>query len=110
MSAADLFIHPASREGMSLAVLDAMSHGLAVVAANIPANIEAIADAGLLFPAGDEAALSTAIERLCTDQELRSRLAAAARSRSMALFAGDRFVSETATAYDDALSRSASQP
>lgn len=54
---ARLFVHPSHAEGLSVAVLEAMSFGTPVLVADIPANLEAIHDAGLRFPVGDVAAL-----------------------------------------------------
>lgn len=100
MSAADVFVHPASREGMSLAVLEAMSHGLAVIAADVPGNAEAVATAGLLFDVGDESALAAKIAKLCADAERRKDLAKAARLRSATTFDPGRFVAATMAVYD----------
>ncbi|MDP3794939.1 MAG: glycosyltransferase family 4 protein [bacterium] len=50
---ARFFIHPSSSEGLSIALLEAMGYGLAVLASDIPGNREALADTGLLFRAGD---------------------------------------------------------
>jgi glycosyltransferase involved in cell wall biosynthesis len=99
MAAADIFVQPSAREGMSLALLEAMSHGLAVVAADAAGNLEAVGEAGLSFPTGDEAALVAAITRLCTDQELRQNLGAAARERATTVFAAPRFQREVAATY-----------
>lgn len=99
MATADAFVHPASREGLSLALLEAMSHGLAVVAADTPGNAEAVGPAGLLFRAGDEIALADAISRVVSDPELRRRLGNEARQRTLDSFAADRFVVQTTDIY-----------
>lgn len=103
MSASDVFVHPASREGMSLAVLEAMSHGLAVVAADVPGNAEAVATAGLLFAVGDESALAANIMQLCADAKRRENLGMTARLRSAAAFDPERFVAETIDVYKRAI-------
>jgi glycosyltransferase involved in cell wall biosynthesis len=99
MAAADVFVQPSAREGMSLALLEAMSHGLPIVAADAAGNLEAIGEAGLSFPAGDESALVAAITRICTDHELRRDLGAAARERATTVFAAPRFQREVAAIY-----------
>ena len=58
------FILPSEMEGLSIALLEALSYGNCIIATDIPENIEVIGDAGLLFPYGDA-------------EELRSRLALA---------------------------------
>ena len=53
LAAADIFVLPSTREGLSFAVLEAMAQGLALVVSDGPGNPEAVADAGLVVPAGD---------------------------------------------------------
>ena len=56
-----------------------MAHGLAMVVADGPGNPEAVGDAGLVLPAGDERRASpAALARLAADPALRARLGAAA--------------------------------
>lgn len=99
LAAADVFLLPSSREGMSLALLEAMSHGVAVIAADAPGAAEAIGDTGLLFPIGDEAAFANAISRLASSRELRQKLGAEGRRRALDDFGADRCVAETAAVY-----------
>jgi glycosyltransferase involved in cell wall biosynthesis len=83
LSAADFFVLPSDTEGLPLSVLEAMAHGLPIVASRvggIPEIIENV-DQGLLVPPGDPAALSEAIRRVVEDPALRRNLASAARSR-----------------------------
>ena len=72
---------PSRREGLSFAVLEAMGHGLAMVVADGAGNPEAVGDAGLVLPAGDERAFADALARLAADAALRASLGAAARAR-----------------------------
>ncbi len=109
MRAADVFVAPAEREGMSLALLEAMANGLAVVAADGPGNPETVGDAALLFETGDERALVAALTRVVVEASLRASLGAAARRRALELFTAQRFLQSTRDAYLDA-SRSATTP
>jgi glycosyltransferase involved in cell wall biosynthesis len=79
----DLFVHPASAEGLGIAVLKASAAGLAVVACNAGGLPEAVADGetGLLVPPDDADALQQAIRTLLDDEPLRNRLGAAGRKR-----------------------------
>jgi len=94
LAAADIFILPSSREGLALALLEAMGHGLACVVSDVPGNREAVGDAGLVHPVGDVDALAAALARLASDPIERERLGAAARARVEERFTSTRFVSD----------------
>jgi glycosyltransferase involved in cell wall biosynthesis len=81
--ALDLLVHPASREGLGVALLQAASAGLPMVACDAGGIGEIVIDeqTGLLVPPEDAGALSRAILRLLEDRELARRLAAAALER-----------------------------
>lgn len=59
---AGIFILPSSHEGLPIAMLEALSYGLPVVASAIPANLEVGLPAEHYFPLGDVDALA---EKLC---------------------------------------------
>jgi len=79
----DLFVHPASAEGLGIAVLKASAAGLAVVACDAGGLPEAVVDGetGLLVPPEDADALQRAIGKLADDKPLRDRLGAAGCKR-----------------------------
>ncbi|HEX7955831.1 MAG TPA: glycosyltransferase, partial [Pyrinomonadaceae bacterium] len=82
--AAGLFVLPSRVEGMSNALLEAMSHGLApVVSDGAPGLTELVEDGvtGLVVPVDDPTALAEALGRLADDEGLRRRLGRAARAR-----------------------------
>jgi L-malate glycosyltransferase len=84
LDASDFFVLPSDVEGLPLSVLEAMAHGLPIVASNvggIPEIIEHEKE-GLLVPSGDPSALANAIRRLAFDGELRRALGDAARERA----------------------------
>ncbi|WP_163270908.1 glycosyltransferase family 4 protein [Chelativorans alearense] len=60
---AALFVLPSSHEGMPIALLEALGHGLPTLASDIPANLEVGLPAEDYFPLGDVDALAAAIER-----------------------------------------------
>lgn len=68
-------------EPAGLAVLEAMSIGVPVVATNHGGPPEVLDDAGLLVPPDDADALSQAIAKLLEDRDLRARCAAAGPKR-----------------------------
>ncbi len=79
--AADLVIAPSRWEGMSLALLEAMSSGAAIVATDVN-GAEAVGDAAVIVPPGDPKALAEAIDALLRDPVRRQELGQAVRARS----------------------------
>ena len=67
LAAADVFVMPSHREGLSYAVLEAMAHGVATVVSDGPGNPEAVGDAASCFPVGDADGLAAALSRLAAD-------------------------------------------
>lgn len=55
---AGMFVLPSSHEGLPIAMLEALSYGLPVVASDIPANLEVGLPPEHYFPLGDVAALA----------------------------------------------------
>lgn len=70
-------------------LFDAMSMAKPIVAANVGDMGRIVEGCGLLFPAGDIAALSERLARVTADTELRARLGETARSRAIAEFSVD---------------------
>ena len=63
-SHAGAFVLPSSHEGLPIALLEALSYGLPVIASNIPANVEVGLEDSSYFPVGDVGALSNAMRDL----------------------------------------------
>ena len=80
--AADALAFPSLKEGWGLAVLEAMSAGLPVVATDIPVFREYLTDGrdALLVPPADVARLAEAMASLMADDSLRGHLAAGGRA------------------------------
>jgi glycosyltransferase involved in cell wall biosynthesis len=104
LAAVDLFVMPSAREGLSLAVLEAMSNGVPAVVSDGPGNPEAVGDAGIVVPFGDERAFADALERLARDGAERRRLGAAARERIEREFGVDSFLGGIASVYQQVMS------
>ncbi|KQO62178.1 glycosyltransferase [Curtobacterium sp. Leaf261] len=68
------------RDGLPVALLEAMSAGCAIVASAVPGIVDVIEDGvnGLLVAPGDPDALAAAVDRLVADLELGDRLGRAA--------------------------------
>jgi glycosyltransferase involved in cell wall biosynthesis len=91
-----------------LAVLEAMSLGVPVVAADHGGPAEVVDSAGLLVPPGDTDALSGAIADLLDDPELRSRSGVAGRRAVSERYTLQRQQDEFMAVLDDVASRPAS--
>lgn len=61
---AGLFVLPSSHEGLPIALLEALSYGLPVLASDIPANLEVGLPTEHYFALGDIPALASGIQRL----------------------------------------------
>jgi glycosyltransferase-like protein len=75
---ADALAFPSVKEGWGLAVLEAMSASLPVIATDIPVFREYLTDGvnALLVPPADDAALASAMTSMMADGRLRDRLRA----------------------------------
>ena len=104
----DVYTLSSRYEGLPISMLEAMAAEVAVVVTAVGGIPEAITDHldGLLVPAGDPLALSTAHAEVLGDPDLRRRLAVSGRARVVDAFSIDRAVQVTATAYRDLLGRS----
>lgn len=85
-SAFDVFVLPSLKEGLSIALLEAMALGKPVVVTNAGGLPEVVSDGveGLVVPPANPAALAQAILRLVGDDDLRGRCGDAARLRASA--------------------------
>jgi glycosyltransferase involved in cell wall biosynthesis len=83
---ADVFALPSIRDGLSIALIEAMALGKGIAMTAAGGNVEAVKDQreGLVVPPGQPAALARAMVTLLADVELRSRLGEAARRRARA--------------------------
>jgi glycosyltransferase involved in cell wall biosynthesis len=84
--AADMFVLPSIREGLSLALLEAMACGLPCVASRLAGSTDALIDhgaSGLLVPPDDRDGLAGAIQLVLGNGDLARRLGEAARRTVM---------------------------
>lgn len=85
MARADVFVSPSRWEGFGVALVEALSLGVPVVATACPggpSEILAGGEHGLLVPSEDPAKLADALIRIAADDALRARLAVAGRERA----------------------------
>jgi glycosyltransferase involved in cell wall biosynthesis len=95
---AALLAYPSIYEGFGFPVLEAMTAGVPVVAARAGAIPEVAGDAALLFEPTNEQNLADEIDRVMTDDTLRSELVARGRDRVHA-FSWDHTARALASCY-----------
>lgn len=105
LAAADAYVAPTRREGLSLAALEAMAAGLPLVVSDLPEFEEVVENGvnGLVFPVGRVDSLAQALSLLAGMPDLRANMAAASRERTMR-FTWERMGRETLAVYQQALS------
>jgi len=102
LSDADFLALPSYYEGLPMAVLEAMSRGLPVVATPVGGIPEAVRDGvnGYLVEPGDAEALADRMERLCLDPGLRRRMGERARAEAEEKFGMPAFEERLANVYE----------
>jgi len=80
--AADVFVCASDHEGFCVPVVEAMGHGVPVVAYGTAALPETVGDAGLVLPDKSPLRFAAAVARVVDDDVLRQRLAASAARRA----------------------------
>ncbi len=88
LAALDLFAHPSHADGFGLSILEAMAHGLPVVAwrEGGPAELVVDGETGLLVEPMDIDGLTGALDRLLADQPSRAAMGKAGRERALETF------------------------
>ena len=79
----DVLVHPARREGLGVALLEAMSSSVPIVASAVGGIVDVVESGveGLLVPPDNPAELGAALERLIGDTCLRKHMGMAGRVR-----------------------------
>lgn len=95
----DVSVLTSLTEGLSITLLESMSHGLPVVATRVGGNPEVVVDGetGFLVPPEDVSALAARAVDLLTCPEMRRRMGRAGRERVRSHFA----LSDTAARYEE---------
>ncbi len=82
LAAFDIVVAPSDNEGFSLAAMEAMNAGCAVLASEVGGLTEIIAhhETGVLFQPGNAERLTTELQSLLSNEALRTRLATAGQT------------------------------
>lgn len=99
ISNAYLFVHPSESEGLSITLLEAMGYGKAVLASDIPENLEAQRGTGFNFKSGNVEDLSRQLSFLVSDAESVRTAGMAAKRVAEEIYDWDRITGETDSLY-----------
>lgn len=83
---ARIYVLPSERENFSIALLEAMSAGCAVITTNVAGNPEVVGDTGYLMPPRDETMLAQVVEELTANPMLCNKLGQRAAQRACEQF------------------------
>ena len=97
----DLFAQPSRYEGFSYAVLEAASHGVAVLTTDVGGSREAITDgvSGVIVPPDAPEAFAAALSALALDPQRLAAMGRAARAATGAVDGRQRMVDATLAVY-----------
>jgi glycosyltransferase involved in cell wall biosynthesis len=106
LRAADIFVLPSSIEGLSLAMLEAMASGTAVIATDVGADAEALRGAGLVVDLADlEEQLRLALRTLTEFPDFRRDLAVRARQRAVTDYSLETNIDRVVDLYRELIGR-----
>jgi glycosyltransferase involved in cell wall biosynthesis len=98
-----LFVLPSSIEGLSVALLEAMSYAAPVLVSDIPENIEVTGDTGAAFRMGNQEDLTNQISRLLSDTSSLRTMGERGRQRVREHFTWDATAREFERLYESIL-------
>lgn len=94
-----LYVTPSKLEGTSPALLAAMGYGNCALISDIPGNVEAVGDAGLVFEAGNVGDLRDKLEYLLNNQDVVEAYRKRAVERVKELYDWDRVTDQLEKVY-----------
>lgn len=103
LRAADVYVLPSKREGLPVALLEAMACGLPSVASRLPGSTDTIivdGENGMLVPPGDAVSLAGAVASLLREPARAAAMGAAARETIERRFANADIADRWLDAYD----------
>ena len=102
--AADAYVLPSIREGLPIALIEAMSSGLPCVATRIEGSTDGLIDDrvnGLLIAPDDEADMAAALRLVLNDGDTAARLGAAARETVLERYSIEKTAALWLAAYEE---------
>ncbi|MDP2838013.1 MAG: glycosyltransferase family 4 protein [Candidatus Moranbacteria bacterium] len=104
-SHAAIFVQSSEDEGLSLALLEAMGHGVMPIVSDIPANREAVANTGAYFPSKDIDGLKRELAYFANRGDEVTALGKAAEERVREHYGWDAIATKTLEVYENVLQR-----
>jgi glycosyltransferase involved in cell wall biosynthesis len=104
----DIFMLPSLSEGVPLALLEAMSSGVACVASNVGGVGEVLSDAGVLVSPGDEESALQAVQYLVDNKDTRREIGRKARVRVLERFHIDIWTDKMLSIYRSVINKGTS--
>jgi len=107
LSVMDVFVFPSVKEGLGIALLEALASGRACVASRIGGIGDIIKDGynGMLVDAGDSKAISDAVLRLLSDSSLRNEMGRRGKALVSERFTLDGMARNMMKLYEEVLGR-----
>lgn len=102
-SNAGLYVQPSEIEGMAIALLEAMGFGIPCLVSDIPENLEAIGDAGLMFRSKNVDDLASVLGLALNNPTVIESLGAKARDRVAKFYTWDRVTDALEELYFEAI-------
>jgi len=101
LKTADIACLPSYREGLPMALLEAMASGKPIVTTDTPGCKATVRDGrnGFLVPPKDSQLLATALARLIESPQLREKMGAESRTLAVDLFSKEKITSEIIKIY-----------
>jgi glycosyltransferase involved in cell wall biosynthesis len=104
LAESSVLLAPAPEEPFGLSVVEAMAHGIPVVAARGGAHLETVGKEGILFAPGQAGAAAEALTALSDDREVRLWVGTALRHRQQRMFSLAQHVDRLEMLYREVIS------
>ncbi|MBR6971746.1 MAG: glycosyltransferase [Bacteroidales bacterium] len=82
LKTADVVVMSSHYEGLSLSSIEGMAVGKPFIASDVDGLREIVSGAGILFPEGDDKALASEIEKVCSDSDYAKKVAESCLERA----------------------------